>query len=52
MQEPYYLAYEKRYKTVFETGAHRWGHAPDDAILYETLKKWVCANDLGGGKHY
>lgn len=48
MQEPYYLAYEKRYKTVFETGAHRWGHAPDDAILYETLKKWVCANDLEG----
>lgn len=48
MKEPYYLAYEKRYKTVFEAGAERWGHAPDDAVLYETLKKWVDANDLKG----
>lgn len=48
MKEPYYLAYEKRYKAVFEAGANRWGHAPDDAVLYETLKNWVDANDLKG----
>lgn len=48
MKQPYYLAYEKRYKTVFEAGVHHWGHAPDDAVLYETLKNWVHANDLKG----
>lgn len=47
---PYYLAYEKRYQTVFEAGAERWGHSPDDPELYDTLKKWVTDNHLIG-KH-
>ena len=47
--QPYYLAYEKRYKTVFEAGAKCWGHSPDDQELYNTLKKWVNDNNLTGG---
>ena len=48
MNEPYYMAYEKRYKAVFEAGVSRWGHAPDDPVLYETLKTWVEKNGLAG----
>ena len=50
MKTPYYMAYEKRYRTVFEAGVSRWGHSPDDPILYETLKAWVEENDLVGKK--
>lgn len=46
--QPYYLAYEKRYKAVFEAGAERWGHSPSDQELYDTLKKWVTDNNLKG----
>lgn len=49
-KKPYYLAYEKRYKTVFEAGAERWGHSPDDQVLFETLKQWVQENNLTGKK--
>jgi hypothetical protein len=41
MKEPYYMAYEKRYQAVFSAGAKRWGHSPDDDVLYNTLKSWV-----------
>lgn len=47
-KEPYYLVYEKRYKTVFEAGADRWGHSPEDEVLFETLKEWVISNNLVG----
>ena len=50
MQETYYEAYEKRYSTVFAAGAERWGHSPDDEILYNTLKAWVEENGLKGKK--
>ena len=49
-KKPYYFAYEQRYKTVFQAGAKRWGHAPDDQTLYQTLKEWVADNHLAG-KH-
>lgn len=48
MNEPYYMAYEKRYQAVFSAGAERWGHSPDDEVLYHTLKSWVEENDLQG----
>ena len=48
MKEPYYMAYEKRYQAVFSAGAKRWGHSPDDEVLYNTLKSWVEENDLRG----
>lgn len=47
---PYYLAYEKRYQTVYNAGAQRWGHSPNDEELYRTLKQWVADNHLAG-KH-
>lgn len=48
MSEPYYMAYEKRYQAVFSAGAERWGHSPDDAVLYNNLKSWVEENNLQG----
>ena len=48
MNEPYYMAYEKRYQTVFSAGAECWGHSPNDDVLYNTLKTWVEENDLKG----
>ena len=50
MKEPYYMAYEKRYRAVFEAGATRWGHSPNDPVLYEALKTWVEKNGLQGKK--
>ncbi len=50
MQTPYYTAYEKRYQAVYSAGAERWGHSPDDEILYNTLKIWVEENGLKGKK--
>lgn len=50
MNEPYYLAYEKRYRAVYEAGISRWGHSPDDVMLYETLKNWVETYGLQGKK--
>lgn len=47
---PYYMAYEKRYRKVFEAEIERWGHSPDDEGLYSTLKKWVESNKLQGKK--
>ena len=44
MNEPYYKAYEKRYQVAFSAGAERWGHSPDDEVLYNTLKSWVEEN--------
>ncbi len=46
--EEYYLAYEKRYQAAFSAGAERWGHSPDDVVLYNTLKDWVQENGLKG----
>lgn len=46
MKEPYYMAYEKRYRAVFSAGAAWWGCAPDDDVLYSTLKQWVEENNL------
>jgi 2-polyprenyl-3-methyl-5-hydroxy-6-metoxy-1,4-benzoquinol methylase len=48
MNEPYYMAYEKRYQAVFSAGAERWGHSPHDEVLYHTLKSWVEENNLQG----
>lgn len=48
MKEPYYMAYEKRYRAVFAAGAERWGHSPSDKVLYDTLGSWVEENDLRG----
>ena len=48
MKEPYYMAYEKRYQAVFSAGAERWGHSPDNEVLYNTLKSWVEENNLQG----
>lgn len=50
MKETYYMAYEKRYRAVFEAGVSRWGHSPDDPVLCETLKAWVEENRLIGKK--
>ena len=46
--KPYYSVYEKRYKTVYEAGAERWGHSLDNKELYDTLKAWVEDNHLKG----
>ena len=48
MNEPYYMAYEKRYQAVFSAGAKRWGHSPDDEVLYNTLRSWVEEYNLQG----
>ena len=48
MKKPYYKAYEQRYQAVFSAGADRWGHSPDDEVLYNTLKAWVEENHLQG----
>lgn len=48
MNEPYYMAYEKRYQAVFSAGAAWWGCSPDDEVLYNALKLWVEENDLKG----
>ncbi len=48
MNQPYYLAYETRYRTVYDAGAERWGHSPEDKELYATLQAWVCENQLVG----
>ncbi len=50
MKEPYYTAYEKRYQAVYSAGVERWGHSPDDEVLYSTLKSWVEENGLKGKK--
>ncbi|MBQ7378967.1 MAG: class I SAM-dependent methyltransferase [Clostridia bacterium] len=42
------MAYEDRYQAVFSAGAERWGHSPDDEVLYNTLKSWVEENNLQG----
>ena len=49
-QKPYYLAYEDRYRAVYDAGIDYWGHSPENAVLYEALKKWVEDNRLQGKK--
>jgi len=46
--EPYYLAYENRYKNVFAAGVDRWGHLPNDKKLVPALTNWVENNNLKG----
>jgi len=48
--EPYYMAYEKRYKAAYDAGANLWGHKPDDEVLVAALTDWVAKNNLQG-KH-
>lgn len=48
MKEPYYMEYEKRYQAAFSAGVERWGHSPNDEVLYGTLKMWVEENGLKG----
>lgn len=42
------MAYEKRYRKVYEAGVGRWGHSPDDEELRSTLIAWVDKNNLRG----
>ena len=44
--KPYYTAYENRYQKVYEAGAERWGHSPDDPELISLLTAWVEKNQL------
>jgi len=46
--KPYYTVYENRYQKVYEAGAERWGHSPDDEGLITALKAWVEENRLKG----
>ena len=46
--EPYYTAYENRYRKVFATSTDCWGHSPDDEILVASLTKWVDEHGLRG----
>jgi 2-polyprenyl-3-methyl-5-hydroxy-6-metoxy-1,4-benzoquinol methylase len=48
MDKPYYYAYENRYQKVYAAGGNRWGHSPDDDVLFSTLSKWVKDNKLQG----
>ncbi len=45
---PYYQAYEERYRKVYEAGVERWGHAEDDVGLRVNLTEWVDCCDLKG----
>lgn len=47
-KEPYYMAYEYRYKKVYAAGASLWGHSPDDVLLIEALSAWIKNNKLQG----
>ena len=47
-EKPYYLAYEERYRKVYEAGLERWGHAPDNEALVSALTEWVDENQLRG----
>lgn len=48
MAQPYYMAYEDRYRRVFAAGIDLWGHSPQDEILFHTLAEWVENNALAG----
>ena len=48
MSQLYYLAYENRYKKVYEAGADYWGHTPNDNELTEYLTEWVNKHNLKG----
>ncbi len=48
--QPYYFAYEERYRKVFAAGIERWGHSPDDKELVLGLTAWVDENGLRGKK--
>ena len=48
--EPYYLAYEKRYKAVYEAGVKIWGKQPCDEALRMALTRWVVYSSLRGKK--
>ena len=47
-QEKYYLAYEERYKTVYEAGIDHWGHETGDSVLNVYLAEWVKHYSLHG----
>ena len=49
-EKPYYLSYEDRYRAVYAAGIDRWGHSPENPVLYQTLKKWVDDYGLRGKK--
>ncbi|MCL2407921.1 MAG: hypothetical protein FWC95_08330 [Defluviitaleaceae bacterium] len=45
-KDPYYLAYEKRYKATYAAGAARWGHPSDEPGLFHTLSEWALKHGL------
>ena len=45
---PYYHAYEDRYRRVFAAGIPLWGNSPDDPVLVDALTAWVTENNLVG----
>lgn len=47
-QKPYYMAYEDRYRKVYEAGAERWGYSPDSKELIGVLTAWVEKHGLKG----
>lgn len=49
-QEKYYLAYEERYKSVYEAGIDHWGHETGDSVLNVYLAEWVKHYSLHGKK--
>lgn len=46
----YYALYDARYQSVYEAGADRWGHDPNDPELTRALTEWVQKYSLSG-KH-
>ncbi len=46
--EPYYTAYERRYRAVYAAGVKTWGHNTDDQTLLDTLSRWAAQNKLTG----
>ena len=46
--QPYYHAYEDRYRRVFAAGIPLWGNDPDDPVLVAALTEWVEEHHLVG----
>ena len=46
--QPYYMAYERRYEAAYAAGIEFWGHAPHNERLLNALIAWVDENDLRG----
>ena len=47
-EQPYYGVYENRYRQVYNASGQRWGTAPDDPLLVETLHRWIEDHQLAG----